>query len=59
MAPQNRQARFKEIFKVLKLCTLSMRTEEIVESLESYLERHGDLTPKQEEMLFDIYERSE
>jgi hypothetical protein len=49
----------KRIFRTLDLCTLSARSEEIIASLEDFYHERGYLSPKQKELLMDIYEKAE
>jgi NADH:ubiquinone oxidoreductase subunit E len=49
----------KRIFRTLDACTLSARSEEIIASLEDFYHERGYLSPKQKELLMDIYEKAE
>ena len=46
------------IFKVLALCKLSPKQEELVNSFEEQYKRKGSLSERQIEVLEDIYERA-
>lgn len=49
----------KRIFKILKHCSLTHKQEDIVESLEEWFTTNGSLTPKQQTLLLDIYEKAD
>lgn len=49
----------KRLFEVLDMCKLNPRDEEIVMNIEEFFDNRGYLTKKQQEVLMDIYERSD
>lgn len=53
-----KQDRIEEIFKVLSLCSLSYKQEELVLSFEDQYKKHKKLSEKQLSILIDIYERA-
>lgn len=50
--------KIQDIFKFLKYCKLPVKSEEVVSSMESYFKETGDLTPRQEQYLYDLYEKA-
>ena len=52
------RARLEKIFKILNLCSLSYKQEELVLSFQDQFNANGTLSPRQTSILEDIYERA-
>jgi hypothetical protein len=50
--------RLSKIFKILELCSLSYKQEELVLSFQDQFRKNGTLSPRQTSILEDIYERA-
>lgn len=49
----------KRMFEILKLCSVSIKQEELLESFEEQFNERGTLSDRQLNILMDIYERAE
>lgn len=49
----------RRMIKILKLCHLSIRQEDLIESYERQFEERGTLSERQVDILMDIYERAD
>lgn len=47
------------MFEILKLCSVSIKQEELLESFEEQFNERGTLSDRQLNILMDIYERAE
>lgn len=52
------KVRLEKIFKILSLCSLSYKQEELVLSFQDQFNKNGTLSQRQTFILEDIYERA-